>query len=58
MLDREVNDPTPEQIRRRAESIRRRWSARVRKSRYRLHQDPWSVPMIDCTEIESDEIYQ
>lgn len=47
-------DPTPEQIRSRAEKIRRKWSERVRESRRRLKLHKWSVPVIEVAEIERD----
>lgn len=55
ILDREAGDPTPEQIRIRAEQIRRGWSERVREGRRRRKVQRWLVPEIRVAEIQYDE---
>ena len=50
--DRLKDDPTQEQIKRRAEKIRRKWSERVRKRRFLGPESAWLVPLIHVADIE------
>ena len=48
------NDPSPEEIRRRAAKIRSRWSHRVRESRRRFESPIWAVPIIAVSDLVLD----
>jgi hypothetical protein len=41
-----VTDPTPEEIRRRSEAIRKTWSPRERARRSGLRRISWTPPMV------------
>jgi hypothetical protein len=49
--DRDANDPTPDQIRKRAAEVRRRWSRRVHKSRRVTAESTWAPPLILTIEL-------
>ncbi|TWU00959.1 hypothetical protein [Stieleria varia] len=49
-----ICDPTPEQIRKRSQEVRSRWSKRVRASRRCLPAPVWMPPTIAVTEVVID----
>ena len=49
--DREPTDPSPEQIRKRSEAIRRGWSMRVTQRRQVSPATPWRAPLVLTIEV-------
>jgi hypothetical protein len=52
VLDRQAEDPTPEQIEHRAAEIRNQWSDRVKKKRHLRAPVRWAVPQVPTAEID------
>lgn len=49
--DRELSDPTPQEIRERAAEIRKRWSPRVAERRKVAPEPRWSPPLVLTIEL-------
>lgn len=55
--DRQHDDPSQEQIEKRAAQIRKRWSDRVKKKRHLRAPTPWAVPNVQLNDIaDADSI--